>query len=131
MFDSIAIDWGTKKYGIALGDTKTGLVTPYQIVLIDEFEQFFQAILKIKPSLHNCIISSNKNFSGGETTNSQASHSFAIDLQKSYPALQVIEYNERGTTANYGKVQDHYAAASLLTAYFRFVLHIPMEENSF
>jgi putative holliday junction resolvase len=122
VFDYFAIDWGTKKCGIAIGSSVTQLVTPKTIVPTPGLLDFVQQLLNEKPTLTHCVIGENKTFTGKPTQVSEASKKLQAQLQTTYPHLHVILYNERGTTQVFGKDLDQYAAAEILKNYFHYQL---------
>jgi RNase H-fold protein (predicted Holliday junction resolvase) len=125
MFDYVAIDWGSKKCGIALGDSTTSLVTPKAIVVTEKLLSYLSDLVATKKQLTTCVISENKTFAGKDTHNSNQSLQLSKIIEEQLPSLKCILYNERGTTSPYGKNQDQYAASQLLAFYFRYVLAKP------
>lgn len=122
MFDYIGIDWGSKKCGIALGASDTGIVTPSLIVPTVDIVGKITQIASEKKSLRYCVIGENKSFQRKITHNSIASQKLKKELRAACPALDVVLYDERGSTKTFGKDQDHFAAAEILRNYFQYQL---------
>lgn len=120
--DYIALDYGTKKIGLAIGDSATSLVLPKSIIPAQDLADYLQTLLKQYPSVTTFLVSHNTTFRGKSTINSIESEKLAQSLQAQFTSLHVVLYNERGTTAPYGRNSDDKAAAYLLEQYFRFAL---------
>ena len=122
MFDYIGIDWGSKKCGIALGDSKTRLVTPHAVIATIHLLDYLANLIEKKPTIKVCILGENRAFGGGATHNSIQSEELKQELEQEFNGLKVLLYNERGTTSAYGKKHDQYAASQILALYFQYQL---------
>lgn len=120
--DYLAVDYGTKKVGIAIGDSTSGLVLPKKIIERKLFFVELEQLLKSYPDISDLIIGENRSFDGRQTDMSVKSKQIADQIVQLYPKKNVVLYNERGTTAPYGREQDDKAAALLLEHYFHYVV---------
>ncbi len=129
MFDIIALDWGEKYFGLALGSSGTYLILPYteQIKSDDIFE-----VLRSQTSknpIKIIILGRPLNFNGKDILNSQKVNQFVKQLEDLFPNLRITTIDERNTSkeakksmknmgnSNYGAVH-HLAAMKILEKYF-------------
>lgn len=116
----LSIDYGTKKCGFAIGDDSSRLVLAKEIIATLYAIERIEYYLSHYPTLHTCIVSQNNNFHHQVTRGSQLQKEFAHHIQHLYGTLNVVLYDERGTTAAFGKNNDDLSAQHLLQQYFRF-----------
>ncbi|MFT7611080.1 MAG: putative Holliday junction resolvase [Parvicellaceae bacterium] len=93
----VAIDYGTKRVGIAATDDlqiiASGLTTVHAkdlIVYLKEYES--------KNTIECFVIGEPKNLQNKETDSSEAINNFAIHLQRTFPSLPVHRIDERFTS---------------------------------
>jgi putative transcription antitermination factor YqgF len=128
MFTHLAIDWGEKQCGLAIGDHVTGLVIPLQ----SSFKQthifdHITAELAKRTSIHTFVVGVPTNFHGGKTDVSKHIEGFVNVLKTKFSEITVTSVNERTTTQialskldkKHHKTQkDNQSAAEILTHYF-------------
>jgi len=137
MFDFLAVDWGEKNVGLALGDSKTKLVIPYQKNTLNS-----EIIAEIKKALtdkkiKNIVIGYPTNFAGNSTLITQKIQDFKKTLEQDLKSTKITFVNERQTTVlakqNFGKYfsknsnklkqsfkqnRDNLSAVEILQRYF-------------
>lgn len=101
MFNLLGIDWGTKWVGLALADTKTKLVVPFESVKLSEAESFIKIVLA-KYNISHIIIGRPVNFQLQPTEVTLKVEEFATEmqnkLQANFPKIEVILFNERNSS---------------------------------
>jgi len=127
MFDCLAVDWGEKRSGIAIGDSETGLILPLDkevftenLILILEKEISQRKIKKI-------ILGLPTNFFLKDTSITSLILEFENSLKEAFPSLEIETINERSSTKDArSKLAskptkheiNHQAAAIILEYYF-------------
>jgi putative holliday junction resolvase len=98
MFDVLAIDWGSKRCGLAFGSTQTQLVLPYdqECQTSDSLKILNEQISR--KSIQKIILGRPTNFSGGDTQTGVLIDQYADILRICFPQIELISWNERGTT---------------------------------
>jgi putative holliday junction resolvase len=98
MFDILAIDWGSKRFGLSFGSASTGLIIScdYDCFTKDIWQILQKEIQSKKPSL--IIIGIPTTFDLRPTEVTFAIEEFADLFVSKYPNLQVIKLNERQST---------------------------------
>jgi putative transcription antitermination factor YqgF len=98
MFNTIAIDWGSVRVGIAFGSTDTGLVIPYTKNCLNQnvFEVLSCEIANRK--IDTLVIGIPTNFQLQPTATSSKILEFVEQLKTKFPNCQIHTINERFTT---------------------------------
>lgn len=131
MFDHLAIDWGSKRLGLAVGDIGSGLVLPYNKCFIDtQIELILAQVLTDKPLIKTIVLGYPTNFNLDKTEVTKQVEKFATQVQQIIHqnkwAIQVKLFNERGTTKAYKSETNnkeninHLAAVKILQQYFHY-----------
>jgi putative Holliday junction resolvase len=91
----LGIDFGTKDIGLAIGDTKTGMVAPLQSFHFHSLENALDTIKKVVDGIEasKIVIGLPLSFGFKETRASEAARAFGQELQNSL-SLQVDYENE-------------------------------------
>lgn len=98
MFDVLAIDWGSKRTGLALVSSATGLVVPYsKDVYTLDLEHVVDEIVKEK-NIKKFIVGLPTNFKLQKTSITQNIEVFIVYLKKRYPNLKLETINENGSS---------------------------------
>jgi putative transcription antitermination factor YqgF len=129
VIDIIALDWGEKDYGLALGSSETGLILPYseQIRSGQIFDVLYNRI--VKNQIRLIILGKPHNFRGKEIQNSQKIDNLVRRLEALFPNVRIQTWDERNTSKdaekslkglgnNNKKVVHHLAAMKILERYF-------------
>lgn len=125
MFDIIAIDWGSKRIGLAKGSSSSKLVIPIEPINNNQVE-----IIDLIRTLKNkkVILGWPTNFEGGETKITKQINEFRVLLE--LEQIDVKIYDERGSSQkaknNAEFTQDKrsinsLAAAEILKDYFNYL----------
>lgn len=128
----LGIDYGTKRIGLAVGDTEIGIAFPREVLLNDEF--FFPNIRTLCEQEHIALLVIGDPLlpRGGETQETRNAREFAKQCQKEFPSRSVILWDERyssktaqqsaramgHTSKTFRGNLDAAAAALLLQTYF-------------
>jgi putative transcription antitermination factor YqgF len=98
MFDTIAIDWGSVRVGLAIASMQTGLTLPYQKECPNQkfFEILEEEINSRKIKFLVIGIPTNFYFEPTETT--QKIQEVIKIIQNKFENIEVITVNERNTT---------------------------------
>ena len=100
MFDTLIIDWGSVRFGMAFGSTTTELVIPTQKTCLT---QDIWKILSDEINTRNItqiLVGIPMTFDFKPTIVSNQIQSFTTNLQKSFPKIKITEVNERHSTKN-------------------------------
>ena len=100
MFDTLIIDWGSVRFGMAFGSTTTELVIPTQKTCLT---QDIWKILSDEINTRNItqiLVGIPMTFDFKPTIVSNQIQSFTTNLQKSFPEIKITEVNERHSTKN-------------------------------
>jgi len=93
----VAIDYGTKRVGIAVTDDlqiiASGLTTVHAKDLMAYLKEY-----ESKNTLDSFVIGEPKNLENKETNSSEAINNFAIHLKRTFPAIPVHRIDERFTS---------------------------------
>ena len=99
MFDILAIDWGSVRFGLAFGSTKIGLVLPcvydcqtkeiWSVLEKEVTDRKIQIIVLGMPMTRQLK----------DTEVSLKVKAFLIELSQKFPQMQIETVNERNTTA--------------------------------
>lgn len=100
MFDILAIDWGSKRFGLAFGSSSSGLVIPcqYECNTVDIWTIVHKEITIRKPMY--IIIGKPTTFDLKPTQVSDNIDSFINEFKKKYLESEPIIINERESTKN-------------------------------
>lgn len=134
MFTHLSIDWGSKRFGLAIGSVNTGLILPledknYTILNPKNWEKEILEILKNK-KIKNIVLGLPTNFQRQDTIITQKIREFKNDLEvflkKEKLEIEVEFFDERESTKfakNLGildkKQINHMAAVKILENYFK------------
>ena len=136
MFDYLAVDWGSKRIGIAFGDSTSGLVLPFQNELLtSNWDSALLKIIEDKKTTY-IVLGLPTNFNNQPTKISEEILRFKTSLeswlQNHSLTMHVILYNERGTTSTSKQQRsdiskddlNQLSAVNLLPTYFKYELSI-------
>jgi putative transcription antitermination factor YqgF len=100
MFDILGIDWGSVRFGLAFGCSKTGLVLPckYDCFYVEIWKVLEREVSERKIKI--IILGMPMTRQLRDTEVSLKVKEFCIKLVKNFPDLQIETINERNTTAN-------------------------------
>ncbi|MBC7406134.1 MAG: Holliday junction resolvase RuvX [Candidatus Parcubacteria bacterium] len=134
MWTYLAIDWGTKKTGLALGNPTLKLAVPRDVVATAQVIEHLSNILKANP-IQTVVLGLPLTLTLTKTATTVNIEEFSAQLQSKYPKLTIIHYNERGSSKvsiqklrdrglDNRKIQnyDSLAACEILQNYFRETL---------
>jgi RNase H-fold protein (predicted Holliday junction resolvase) len=123
MFDVIALDWGSKRFGMAFGASSNGLILAcnYDCFNPDLFEILNKEILARKTK--RLVIGMPSTFDFKKTEVSISIDLFVVEFKSKYPDIEIEIVNERNSTKkalekNYSLKThklNHQAAAEILT----------------
>jgi len=98
VFDIIAIDWGTKRCGLALGDTKSLISLPYSKPLFSEdLESIVNEILSDNTGIKLILFGIPSNAKNGETQTSNKIKT-VVEQFKTRFNCEIITIDERFST---------------------------------
>lgn len=93
----MAIDYGTKRCGIAVTDPSkiiaTGLTTVHSKDIIDWLKKYME-----KEPVETIVVGEPKDLRGNATDATQHANAFAALLKKTFPALPIARVDERFTS---------------------------------
>lgn len=93
----LAIDYGTKRVGIAVTDPlqiiANGLTTVHSKDLIKFLEDYFN-----KEAVDIVVIGEPKTLSNKQSENEKNIHAFIVNFKKKFPLMKVERYDERFTS---------------------------------
>jgi putative Holliday junction resolvase len=93
----LAIDYGTKRCGIAVTDTlqiiATGLTTVHSKDIIDFLKKYME-----KESVETIVVGEPKNLRGERTDASEHADGFVTLLKKHFPGMKIARIDERFTS---------------------------------
>jgi putative transcription antitermination factor YqgF len=126
MFDTLAIDWGSKRFGLAFASTPTGLV------LACDYDCYTDNIWKILTNeiegraINKIIVGMPTTFDLKKTEVSLNIEKFVTNLKLNFPKAEVILVNERNSTQKALSKNpelkkhslNHQAAVEILESYF-------------
>tara|TARA_B100000427_G_C15467042_1_gene576742 strand:- start:780 stop:1190 length:411 start_codon:yes stop_codon:yes gene_type:complete len=93
----LAIDYGTKRTGIAITDAMQIIASGLTTVSTSNLDDFIADIL-IKEEIDCFVVGDPKNLDGSDTNSSPYVNSFVRRLQKLYPSILVHQIDERFTS---------------------------------
>lgn len=97
MFDILAIDWGSVRTGLALGDSTTFLIIPYnKNVLTSDLKDEISTIMDIYP-IQEIVVGYPTNVVGGKTQVTEKIINY-FDSLKTVSQCKLIFHNERYST---------------------------------
>ena len=97
MFDSLGVDWGTKKSGVALGNSASFLFVPKAICLTKNLKLEIQKYI-LQYNISYLIVGLPFNFYGKDTEITNYIKNFITEIKKSYSGIIIDIVNETGTT---------------------------------
>ena len=126
MFDILAIDWGSKRFGLAFGSSSNG------IVLACNYDCFTDNIWQVldteisERKVQKIIVGMPTTFDLQKTEISLRVEDFVAVLKTNFPKLNIAEINERNSTkkallknSNLKKHSlNHQSAVEILESYF-------------
>jgi putative transcription antitermination factor YqgF len=126
MFDILAIDWGSKRFGLSYGSTSTGLIISceYECFTIEIWQILKKEITNKNPQ--KIIIGIPTTFDLRPTEVTIEIQKFADQFALEYPSLLIIMLNERQSTKIAKKTLqnpiskhhlNHQASSSILKFY--------------
>lgn len=93
----LAIDYGTKRCGIAVSDTlqiiATGLTTVHSKDIIEWLKNYMS-----KEPVETIVVGDPKDLRGNPTDATRMANEFVTHLKKQFPAIQVVRIDERFTS---------------------------------
>jgi putative transcription antitermination factor YqgF len=98
MFDYIALDWGEKFIGMAFGSSFTGLIIPYQgLILYPDFKDIFKTEIQNRnPKV--AVVGLPLNFKLQKTDKTLLVEKFILELKQEFANLEFKTINERGSS---------------------------------
>ena len=93
----LAIDYGTKRTGIAITDAMQIIASGLTTVSTSKLDDFIADIV-IKEEIDCFVVGDPKNLDGSDTNSSPYVNSFVRRLQKLYPSILVHQIDERFTS---------------------------------
>lgn len=93
----LAIDYGTKRTGIAITDAMQIIASGLTTVSTSNLDDFIADIV-IKEEIDCFVVGDPKNLDGSDTNSSPYVNSFVRRLQKLYPSILVHQIDERFTS---------------------------------
>ena len=124
----LGIDYGDKKIGLAIADSKTQVALIYGIVRNDS--QLWQTLAHIiaKEHIATAVIGIPYNLKGKHTEQTMVVQQFCAKFQKKFPSITVILEDERYTTkiasqSAQSKFDDSAAAVFILQGYLAKMTH--------
>lgn len=132
MWTYLAIDWGSKKMGVALGNPELKLVIPKaEVILAGQAINSIKDLIRENP-IKVIIIGLPLTLSLTKTATTESVEKFSNNLRNLYPNLGIVHYNERGSSKAIAqklrergldnrKIQnyDNLSASEILQNYFR------------
>ena len=126
MFDILAIDWGSKRFGLAFGSSSNG------IVLACNYDCFTDNIWQVldteisERKVQKIIVGMPTTFDLQKTKVSLQIEGFVVELKTIFPKIVVISVNERNSTKKAlfknsdlkKHLLNHQAAVEILESYF-------------
>ncbi|HTF02667.1 MAG TPA: Holliday junction resolvase RuvX [Bacteroidia bacterium] len=93
----LAIDYGTKRCGIAVTDPlqmiATGLTTVHSKDIIDWLKKYME-----KESVETIVVGDPKNLRGEKTDASEHADGFVTSLKRNFPGMKIARVDERFTS---------------------------------
>jgi RNase H-fold protein (predicted Holliday junction resolvase) len=122
MFDLLAIDWGSKRTGLAIGSTSTQLVIPYKHPVITKDIWVVIAELIKEKKITTIILGLPTTFDLRNTEVTNSILAFQNELHILYPTMKIITVNENNTTKNQIDIKNkhdknHLAALEIANIY--------------
>jgi RNase H-fold protein (predicted Holliday junction resolvase) len=98
MFDIIAIDWGSKRFGLAFGSSYNGIVLAcnYDCLTTEIWSTLSKEILDRRTQ--KIIIGMPTTFDFKKTEVSVSIETFVLELKERFELLEIIIVNERNST---------------------------------
>ena len=93
----LAIDYGTKRTGIAITDAMQIIASGLTTVSTSDLDDFIADII-IKEEIDCFVVGDPKNLDGSDTNSSPYVNSFVRRLQKLYPSIIIHQIDERFTS---------------------------------
>ena len=98
MFDQIGLDWGTKYIGMAFKSSLTGLIIPYQgLILAKDFKRILAEEIE-RRKIKTVVVGVPLNFKLQNTEKTEMVQEFIKNLKQEYPNLVFKTVNERGSS---------------------------------
>jgi putative transcription antitermination factor YqgF len=125
MFDILAIDWGSRRFGLAFGSSSTGLVLACDYdCYTDNIWQCLTGELEGRV-INKIIVGMPTTFDLKKTEVSLNIEKFVVELKSNFPKLEVMLVNERNSTqkalSKNSKLKkhnlNHQAAVEILESY--------------
>lgn len=124
----LGIDYGSARVGVALGNDRLKIASPYIILDNKDSERFFSALEKIikEESIEKIITGIPYSLSSVITAQTESVKSFVSYLEKKFPNIEIIMEDERFSTRyadslckpTRGGSTDDIAAMIILQSYF-------------
>lgn len=98
MFDTLIIDWGSKRTGLAYLSSSLGVVIPFEKEC--HSNTIFKTIeeIIIKKNITRIVIGRPTNFSWQDTNISHETDKFSEELSNLYPSIKIIRVNENSSS---------------------------------
>jgi putative transcription antitermination factor YqgF len=127
MFDILAIDWGSRKIGLAYGSYSTELVLPEsQLTSADQIWNKLETEIS-RRKIETIVVGWPMNFHSQPTATTYQVQNFIEQLTQRFPAINIETINERQTTQKFAqqklfknpKKLDNLAAQEILERYLQ------------
>ncbi len=93
----LALDYGSKRTGIAVSDPEKIIATPYSTIPTQELESFLKNYTQ-KEIVDTIVVGEPKSLGGGDTDASAEVRDLVLRLKGWFPALEVVTLDERFTS---------------------------------
>lgn len=93
----LAIDYGMKRVGVAITDSSNIIATGLDTVATNEIYNFIADLLK-KEAVDCIVIGDPKNLQNKETDATKPANTFAKNIKKRHPELEIARVDERFTS---------------------------------
>ncbi|MCS6969062.1 MAG: Holliday junction resolvase RuvX [Cytophagales bacterium] len=93
----IAIDYGSKRTGIAITDPLQLIATPLETVATEKLMEFLQHYMA-KEQVDEIVVGMPKKLNNEETAMTPLVKKFIQELKKKFPCLPIFEFDERLTS---------------------------------
>ncbi|MDP3244666.1 MAG: Holliday junction resolvase RuvX [bacterium] len=104
----LGLDYGTKRVGVAIGDTQTRLALPYGVTSLFGIEKYLADLIE-EEKIQIVVMGAPKNLRGEKTASYQAAAKLAQQL-RTLP-VKIIMEDERFTTKEVEKIIRGYGKA--------------------
>ena len=93
----LAVDYGAKRVGLAITDELNIIATPLDTVPSNEIYIFLESLFQ-KEKITTLVIGDPKNLKNEDTDITKAANTFASNVKKKFPFIEVARVDERFTS---------------------------------